>query len=241
MLLLLLLLWRMKGVEGGPDVLEGYTLTVKREVVVQEGLCVLVPCKFSYPKERWTDSDPIHGYWFRGGANIYNDFPVATNNPERPQLNETRGRFFLLGDPQKNNCSLDIRETRKEDTGSYFFRLERGEARLNYLRNTMTLHVTALNHNPQILIPGTLETGRPSNLTCSVPWACEPPNFSWTGTSVSLLSTNIIGSSVLTIIPQSWDHGTNLTCQKDPGFLVTEQQEKSVGPAVPHINAHPRT
>ncbi|KAL1763063.1 sialic acid-binding Ig-like lectin 12, partial [Sigmodon hispidus] len=51
------------------------------------------------------------------------------------------------------------------------------------------------------------------NLTCSAPWACESPTFSWTGTSVSLLNTNTIGSSVLTIIPQPRDHGTNLTCQ----------------------------
>lgn len=61
-----------------------------------------------------------------------------------------------------------------------------------------------------------LEAGHPSNLTCSVPWDCEwevLPTFSWTGTSVSLLSTNTTGSSVLTIIPQPQDHGTNLTCQ----------------------------
>ncbi|OBS73975.1 hypothetical protein A6R68_15478, partial [Neotoma lepida] len=86
----------------------------------------------------------------------------------------------------------------------------------------MTLHVTALTNTPHILIPDTLEAGHPSNLTCSVPWACEPPTFSWTGTSVSLLSTNTTGSSVLTIIPQPWDHGTNLTCQVTlPGTNVT--------------------
>ncbi|XP_036054324.1 sialic acid-binding Ig-like lectin 12 [Onychomys torridus] len=222
MLLLLLLLWGMTGVEGGPDATQGYSLNVKREVVVQEGLCVLIPCRFSYPTGKRTDSDPVHGYWFHSGANTGHDFPVATNNPQRPVLKRTQGRFFLLGDPQKNNCSLDIRETRKEDTGSYFFRLERGEEKYNYILNTMTLHVTALTITPHILIPETLEARRPSNLTCSAPWACELPTFSWTGPSVSLLSTNAIGSSVLTIIPQPWDHGTNLTCQVTlPGTGVT--------------------
>ncbi|XP_037055913.1 sialic acid-binding Ig-like lectin 12 [Peromyscus leucopus] len=222
MLLLLLLLWGMKGVEGGRDAVEGYTLSVEREVVVQEGLCIRVPCTFSIAIEKWTYKDPIHGYWFRSGANTWRDFPVATNNPQRPALKETQGRFFLLGDPQKNNCSLDIRETRKEDTGSYFFRLEGGNVKYSYVWNTMTLHVTALTNTPHILIPETLEAGRPSNLTCSAPWACEPPNFSWTCTSMSLLSTNAIGSSVLTIIPQPQDHGTNLTCQVTlPGTGVT--------------------
>ncbi|XP_006986218.1 sialic acid-binding Ig-like lectin 7 isoform X1 [Peromyscus maniculatus bairdii] len=222
MLLLLLLLWGMKGVEGGREAMEGYTLSVEREVVVQEGLCIRVPCTFSYPEEKWTYRGPIHGYWFHSGAKIGSDSPVATNNPQRPALKETQGRFFLLGDPQKKNCSLDIRKTRKEDTGSYYFRLERGQAKYNYVWNTMTLNVTALTNTPDILIPDTLEAGCPSNLTCSAPWACEPPTFSWTGTSVSLLSTNAIGSSVLTIIPQPWDHGTNLTCQVTlPGTGVT--------------------
>ncbi|XP_003514066.1 sialic acid-binding Ig-like lectin 12 [Cricetulus griseus] len=218
MLLLLLLLWGVKGVEGGPELHQGFTLSVQREVVVQEGLCIFVPCEF-HAREEWTDSDPIHGYWFRYGEH---DSPVATNNPLRPALKETLGRFSLLGDPQKNNCSLDIRETRKEDTGTYFFRLERGKTKYNYLWNTMTLNVTALTNTPHMLIPETLEAGRPSNLTCSAPWACGSPTFSWTGSSVSLSSTNTTGSSVLTVSPQPWDHGTNLTCQVTlPGSGVT--------------------
>ncbi|KAK7805536.1 hypothetical protein U0070_023139, partial [Myodes glareolus] len=216
MLPLLLLLWGMKEVEGGPEVMEGYSLDVKREVVVQEGLCIFVPCNFSYPaypNGKWTDSDPVHGYWFRYAAYPGQGSPVATNNPGRPAQARTRGRFFLLGEPLKNNCSLEIRETRKDDAGSYFFRLERGTARLNYLQNKMTLQVTDLTKTPNILILGTLEAGRPSNLTCSAPWVCGSPAFSWTGSSVSPLSTNTAGSSVLTVTPQPWDHGTNLTCQ----------------------------
>ncbi|CAH7454219.1 sialic acid-binding Ig-like lectin 12 [Phodopus roborovskii] len=222
MLLLLLLLWGVKGVEGGDDALKGYTLSVKTKIVVQEGLCVLIPCKFSYPKEKWTDSDPIHGYWFWDGGKKELDSPVATNNPQRLVLKETQGRFSLLGHPGRNDCSLDIKETRKEDVGSYFFRLERGQAKFNYLRNKMTLHVTAFTETPRIIIPKTLEAGRPSNLTCSAPWACGSPTFSWTGASVSVLSTNTTGSSVLTVIPQPWDHDTNLTCQVTlPGSGVT--------------------
>ncbi|XP_075808985.1 sialic acid-binding Ig-like lectin 12 [Microtus pennsylvanicus] len=86
----------------------------------------------------------------------------------------------------------------------------------------MTLQVTDLTNTPDILIPETLEAGRPSNLTCSAPWACGSLAFSWTGTSMSLLSTNTAGSSVLTVTPQPRDHGTNLTCQVTlPGAAVT--------------------
>ncbi|XP_057612023.1 sialic acid-binding Ig-like lectin 13 [Chionomys nivalis] len=218
----LLLLWGMKEVEGGAEAIEGYSLDVEKTVVVQEGLCIQVPCKFTYRQEEWTDSDPVHGYWFQRGANVQQNPPVATNNPERSVLASTRDRFFLLGEPLKNNCSLYIRETRKDDTGSYFFRLERGKARFNYIQDMMTLQVTDRTNTPNILIPETLEAGRPSNLTCSVPWACGSPTFSWTGSSVSLLSTNTAGSSVLTVTPQPRDHGTNLTCQVTlPGAGVT--------------------
>ncbi|XP_052020562.1 sialic acid-binding Ig-like lectin 9 isoform X2 [Apodemus sylvaticus] len=227
LLLLLLLLWGTKGVEGGIEAKEGYTLSVESKVVVQEGLCVLVPCTFSYPQERrndWTYPGQIRGYWFRQGAETNIDPPVARYYPARKRIQE---RFFLSGDLQRNDCSLNIREVRKEDAGSYFFRLDRGTIKFNYIRNMMTLDVTDLTNTPHILLPETLEAGHPSNLTCSVPWVCEwraHPTFSWTGISVSHLSTNTTVSSVLTIIPQPQDHGTNLTCQVTlPGAGVTSR------------------
>ncbi|XP_014304275.2 myeloid cell surface antigen CD33-like [Myotis lucifugus] len=74
----------------------------------------------------------------------------------------------------------------------------------------------ALNHTPNILIPGPLESGLPRNLTCSVPWACErgtPPIFSWTSAAHTSLGPRTHFSSVLTLTPRPQDHGTNLTCQ----------------------------
>ncbi|XP_077649226.1 sialic acid-binding Ig-like lectin 8 isoform X2 [Urocitellus parryii] len=226
MLLLLLPLLRGCGrVEGhGGYAQPGYTLQVPREVTVQEGLCVHVPCQFSYPWSSWTKKDSAHGYWFHEGDKS-TDAPVATNNPDRKVQNETQGRFHLLGDPRTDNCSLSIRDARKTDAGSYYFRVERGRLRFNYVHDSVSVRVTALTHTPDILIPGTLESGRPSNLTCSVPWACEqgtPPTFSWEGPSVSSLGPNITHSSVLILTPRPQDHGTNLTCQVTlPGARVT--------------------
>ncbi|XP_060145195.1 myeloid cell surface antigen CD33-like isoform X1 [Globicephala melas] len=220
-------------VTASNDVDSRYRLEVQQSVTVQEGLCVRVPCSFYYHWEYTDNSAPVFGYWFPEGADVKLDAPVATNNRHRKVQKETQGRFNLLGD-HGNNCSLDIRDARRRDQGSYFFRVERGTTLWSYKHNTLSLHVTALNHTPHILIPATLEAGRPGNLTCSVPWACEqgaPPIFSWTSAALTSLGPRTHLSSVLTIIPQPQDNGTNVTCQvKFPasGVIVERTIQLSV-------------
>uniref|UniRef100_H0Y2I1 Immunoglobulin domain-containing protein n=1 Tax=Otolemur garnettii TaxID=30611 RepID=H0Y2I1_OTOGA len=224
LLLLLALLWGMVGGQQQRGHWKGYTLEVQREVMVQEGLCVHVPCSFSYSSEGWTDSDPVSGYWFRDGANTIRDAPVATNNKTRQVQEETRGRFDLLGVPEMSNCSLSIRNAKWSDRGLYFFRMEQRQSiNWNYIHNKFSLRVTALT--PNILLLGTLDYGHPKNLTCSVPWTCEKglsPKISWAGPSVDPQEPTTGHLSVLTFIPQLQHHGTNLTCQVTlPGAGVT--------------------
>ncbi|XP_021787054.2 sialic acid-binding Ig-like lectin 9 isoform X3 [Papio anubis] len=239
LLLLLPLLWGRERVEGQRNN-QDYPLTMQESVTVQQGLCVHVLCSFSCPWYAWITSDPVHGYWFRAGARTDRDAPVATNNPARAVREETRDRFHLLGDPQTKNCTLSIRDARSSDAGTYFFRVERGKTKWNYKYAPLSVHVTALTHRPNILIPGTLESGCPQNLTCSVPWACEqgtPPMISWMGTSVSPLDPSTTRSSVLTLIPQPQDHGTSLTCQVTfPGASVTTNKTIHLNVSYPPQN-----
>ncbi|XP_072872217.1 sialic acid-binding Ig-like lectin 14 isoform X3 [Chlorocebus sabaeus] len=206
-----------------------YELQVQKSVTVQEGLCVLVPCSFSYPWNSWYSPPPLYVYWFRGGESPYYAEPVATNNLNRKVKSETQGRFRLLGDVWKKNCSLSIGDARMGDTGSYVFRVERGrDVKYTYTQNKLNLEVTALTEKPDVHILEPLESGRLTRLSCSLPRSCEagrPLTFSWTGDALSPLDPETTQSSELTLTPRPEDHGTNLTCHvKHQGAQVTTER-----------------
>ncbi|XP_059521305.1 sialic acid-binding Ig-like lectin 11 isoform X10 [Myotis daubentonii] len=221
-LLLLPLLWG-----GSLQQQPGYELQVQKLVTVQEGLCVHVPCSFSYPWSSWHSSSKFYTYWYRQRDNIKYAAPVASSNRNKTVRGETQGRF-LLADPTTNNCSLDIRDARRSDSGRYYLRMEKDLVRYSYLEKMLELQVTALTEKPHIWIREPLESGRPTQLTCSLPGACEggrPLTFSWAGAPVYSLDPQTPLSSVLTFTPRPRNHGTRLTCQvKLQGSLVATQR-----------------
>ncbi|XP_045712198.1 sialic acid-binding Ig-like lectin 13 [Phyllostomus hastatus] len=226
LLLLLALLWA-----GSLAQHQEFQLRVQGSVTVQEGQCIFVPCTVIYPKIGWTESDVAHGYWFLEGAKSGEDDPVATNNPNRKVKDGSRGRFRLVGDPRTSNCSLHIRDAQKTDTGKYFFRVEQGSCVKENYKNMLSVHVTE-NKSGQDLVPdihiqGTLESGHPNNITCTVSWACDretPPIFYWMGPNLPPLGPRTPNSSVLTLTPGPQHHGTNLTCRVDlPGGEIRER------------------
>ncbi|XP_035868782.1 sialic acid-binding Ig-like lectin 5 [Phyllostomus discolor] len=220
-LLLLPLLWG-----GSLQEQAGYELGVQQLVSVQEGLCIHVPCSFSYPLSSGSSSSKLYTYWYRHGDSTTS--AVATNNLNKPLKRETQGRF-LLADPKTNNCSLSIRDIRRSDTGTYVFRVERGRnVQYTYRDKKLTLRVTELTQKPDILIVEPLKSGHPTELTCSLPGSCQGGRavaFSWVGAAVVSLNHQKLHSSVLTFTPRPQDHGTNLTCQvKHLSSLVTTER-----------------
>ncbi|KAM9034730.1 sialic acid-binding Ig-like lectin 10 [Sarcophilus harrisii] len=210
-MLLLLFLPSIEGVQNPPP---AHYVQMPAAVTVQEGLCITILCTFHHPP---TPSSPAHGYWFEEGSQINEVQPVATNDPMREVQEEFRGRFHLIGDPLKNNCTLRITDARKEDSRNYFFRIERGQERFSYVNYQLALKVTDLTEKPVIYSPETLEEGQLVTLVCLAPWICRegtPLTFSWTGAAVPSLqlSPNFSYFSGLSFVPKLQDHGSNLTC-----------------------------
>ncbi|XP_055093352.1 sialic acid-binding Ig-like lectin 10 isoform X8 [Symphalangus syndactylus] len=207
---------------GGSQAMDGrFWIQVQDSVMVPEGLCISVPCSFSYSQKDWTESTPAYGYWFKAATETSKGAPVATNHQNREVEMSTRGRFQLTGDPAKGNCSLVIRDAQMQDESWYFFRVERGSyVRYNFMNNGFLLKVTALTQKPDVYIPETLEPGQPVTVICVFNWAfeeCPPPSFSWTGAALSSQGTKPTTShfSVLSFTPRPQDHDTDLTCHVD--------------------------
>ncbi|KAM9040005.1 myeloid cell surface antigen CD33-like [Sarcophilus harrisii] len=211
MLLLFLFLSSIEGRQNPPP---DYYVQMPAAVTVQEGLCITILCTFHHPP---TSSSAAHGYWFKEGSNTDVSQPVATNDPMREVHEAFRGRFHLVGDPLKNNCTLRITDARKEDSRKYYFRIQRGERTFNYINYHFDLKVTDLTEKPVIYSPEPLEEGQLATLLCLAPWICRegtPPTFSWTGAAVPSQqpSSHFSYFSGLSFVPKLQDHGSNLTC-----------------------------
>lgn len=167
MLLLLLLgvLWggvwaQGRGSQNGQDVDKRYQLAMESVVTVPQGLCVRVPCSFSYPREGNPKGARVQGYWFREGTEVFRGFPVATTNQSRMVHWKAKRRFQLLGSPPDGDCSLLLKDAQMEDTGTYFFRVEGGTAlRYSFQKKKFFLNVTGMElagmggSSPSTLLP----------------------------------------------------------------------------------------
>lgn len=205
--------------DGSQSQMERYFLQVQTIVKAQEGLCIFVPCSFSSPDERWANRAPAYGYWFKDIRRPSLLFPVATNKKDKMLDWEAQGRFQLLGDIPQKDCSLLIKDVQREDSTSYFFRIEKGHEKFSFKEGFM-LQVEALTQKPDIFIPEILEPGQPVTVVCLFSRTfsqCPAPSFSWMGAAVSFQETRPHTSnySVLSFTPGFQYHDTELTCQVD--------------------------
>ncbi|XP_060113843.1 sialic acid-binding Ig-like lectin 12 [Heteronotia binoei] len=167
-----------------------YNLTVPASVSVQRGLCVHIPCSFTYDQTDRTNPEKLYGYWlqYKDGEGHYfahrsygwaKGILVATND-EKETWFSVKTRFSLTGEPEEGNCSFSILDARSEDAGEYYFRIKNSALGYSYVTQKVQVHVTELE-KPQMWASAAVLSGKEAVYTCLAPGPCIKiePTFSW--------------------------------------------------------------
>ncbi|OCT56249.1 hypothetical protein XELAEV_18000398mg, partial [Xenopus laevis] len=194
----------------------GYTLSVQSLVSVTSGLCVEIPCKFTFDTR--TLSTNVTGIWHK---KMTQDI-VAASTDASIVSERTKGRFRLTGKLHEGDCSFSISNVQKGDQGKYEFRFEDGGHKYSYRWNMLYVIVTNLR-GPTISPVGKLIAGKQITLTCqSLPASqgCKG-NITWEGTINIQTTSNseimdrsgkVTSNSVIRFTPSQRDHKSSLTC-----------------------------
>ncbi|XP_073457980.1 sialic acid-binding Ig-like lectin 14 isoform X2 [Aquarana catesbeiana] len=197
-----------------------YTVIVQRDISVQRGLCVYIPCRFTL--ESGSTSAQAYGIWYKGDSKgeVVSSQNPSKNPPQNP------GRIFFTGDATKLDCSMSINDVQFSDGDKpYLFRLQDdGGEKYNYVNHMIQLTVTELMDKPVIITPVTpLLADKEVTLTCESPGRCNgsAPLITWNRrgvqrTGVTHTTIHPDGNktyySNITFTPSKQDHLSSLTC-----------------------------
>ncbi|XP_077113445.1 sialic acid-binding Ig-like lectin 9 [Ranitomeya variabilis] len=214
-ILISLLLWK----DVGSQIFQGFGITAPRNVVVQTGLCVHIPCSFKFPAIS-TFSRNARGIWFRG--NFVSSQTVAVKSSL--ELPNKRDRFFLTGDVWRGDCSLMINDVREQDADYYSFRIEDGSSVFPFHDFRTLLRVIELSDKPEISPAGGIIVGQEITLSCTSPGICSgnSPSITWEGKvkmkrekiyAINNEDGTIIHRSNITFVPSAEDDQLSLICK----------------------------
>ncbi|XP_053254146.1 sialic acid-binding Ig-like lectin 14 [Podarcis raffonei] len=122
---LLILAFLCKGLRSQKP---GYDLNTLKAVTMQRGLCVHIPCNFTYPTSQY--SGELYIYWIKddsAGSSIHNIWHpnagsvVASSYKGQSIASFAGNRFQLTGNPSEGDCSFSINDVKFEDEGQYYF------------------------------------------------------------------------------------------------------------------------
>uniref|UniRef100_A0A8C5QNM9 Ig-like domain-containing protein n=1 Tax=Leptobrachium leishanense TaxID=445787 RepID=A0A8C5QNM9_9ANUR len=117
---------------------KSYPLTVHESVSVPEGQCVTIPCSINNK----SFSSTARGYWRKLSPDHSGCYPIVATNNKSVTPSDKMQTFRLTGNLSNGDCSLTINDAKKQDTGTYQFRIEDGGFRWSYRNNSLNVQVT---------------------------------------------------------------------------------------------------
>ncbi|XP_007889614.1 myelin-associated glycoprotein-like [Callorhinchus milii] len=190
-----------------------------------EGETVLLNCSFEYP-ETVRDTQAITARWLKNS-------PFPNNNQAAEIYNSRNTRrlspdITLVGDLSEKNCSLQITNINKVDSGIYYFRFEMGQGNNWSGDHGVRVSVYGQPTKPEISIPmELLESDEMSTITCSTSNVDQRgrARLSWEGISeltedLPVIEEQLSGStwtviSKVMFIPSYQHHQKLIRCAVD--------------------------
>ncbi|XP_040183207.1 sialic acid-binding Ig-like lectin 12 [Rana temporaria] len=209
------------------ELIRGYSINVPHHVTVQRGLCVYIPCSFTVPRTV-TLTRNAKGIWYNK-----DEESVASRSNTKY---ETNGRFFLVGDVWRGDCSLYIEDPLYEDEGHYRFRVEEDNIKFSYQDIKPYVKVTDLN-KPEISPIKSWLDGEEVTLRCTSPRTCVrriTPKITWRGNIQSRRLVNWVKDnedgtkthfSTITFTARKEQNNSPLTCTVELKEGLTTVQE----------------
>ncbi|XP_026120045.1 myelin-associated glycoprotein-like isoform X2 [Carassius auratus] len=205
--------------------------------------CVVIPCSFKMEEEYVTR---LRVLWVnkKGGYMFHTD-PVDV-------LDNFKGRTRLLGNPDEQNCTVEMDDVQTHDNGPFCLRAERENERYSFNNSCVFLLMRPSPDKPVMSsLPEEIEPGTRVTIKCSVNHTCSshPPQITWSvPTARETISHRHMGGGVwetvssVTFIPTGYEEKDEIVCtanfwggrtQENTGFLsIRRVQGVGVGPYV---------
>nr|XP_040025077.1 myelin-associated glycoprotein-like [Gasterosteus aculeatus aculeatus] len=188
------------------------------EVLVQS--CAVVPCTYTHPNERLTNSK-INAIWHLKSGMDDRIYSEATTQI----LENFKGRTKLLGHLGDGNCTLEMIDIKDHDNGPFCFRIELPTGSIDnftLVDNCVTFKMLANPPDP-ILTHSTAIQGRPYTVTCSITHTCPShvPKLTWNRATTDDVVTEVHKNnrfgywetqSILTFTPEEKDDHREIIC-----------------------------
>ncbi|KAL1261105.1 hypothetical protein QQF64_008932 [Cirrhinus molitorella] len=190
-----------------------YVADVIPKITALPHSCVVIPCSFKMEDKYLTQLGVLWvtekgGYMFHTNpSNISHNF---------------KGRTRLIGNPEEQNCTVEMDKVETHDNGPFCFRAERENERYSFNNSCVFVVMRASPDKPVMSsLPEDIDPGTRVPVKCSVNHTCSshPPQITWSvPISQETISHNHIGggvwetASAVTFIPSGYEDKDEIVC-----------------------------
>ncbi|KAL1261101.1 hypothetical protein QQF64_008928 [Cirrhinus molitorella] len=189
-----------------------YVADVIPKITALPRSCVVIPCSFKAEDEFLTR---LRVLWVnRKGGYMFHTDPVSV-------MDNFKGRTRLLGNPDEQNCTLEMDNVQTHDNGPFCFQAERENERYSFNKSCVFIIMRAPAKPVMSSLPEDIEPGARINVKCSVNHTCSthPPQITWSiPITRETVSHNHMGGGVwetvsaVTFIPTGYEEKDEIVC-----------------------------